>query len=176
MLACRELMRKLAAAVAASALAGLLVAGCASFDGRGLVQGRSTQAEIVALMGPPAKVLELPDGDRALYFSRLPEGRAMFIVTIGPDGVMKSNEQVLVRKNLSAIVAGTSTKDDVLDLFGPPWRTGRLPLMPREWWEYKYFDYADRRIFWVQYSDDGVVREVIDSRDWEYERGSRKKR
>lgn len=156
--------------------AAALVTGCASFDGRGLVPGSSTAGEVEALMGPPAQILELPDGDRALYFSRLSEGRAMFEVIVGPDGVMRSIEQKLVRKNLAGIIAGTSTKADVLERFGPPGRSGRLSLQPREWWEYKYFDYADRRIFWVQYSDDGVVREVIDSRDWEYERGSRRKR
>lgn len=161
--------------VAARAFLSLaVISGCASFDGRGLVPGQSREADMVTLMGTPSQKITLPSGDTALYFSRLPEGRAMFVVTVGPDGVMKSNEQVLVRKNLAAIVAGTTTKEHVLKLFGPPGRNGRLSLRPLEWWEYKYFDYYDRRICWVEFSDDGVVREVVDSLDWEYQRGSRR--
>ena len=161
--------------LAVSALAAL-VAGCASFDGRGLVPGRSTQAEVESLMGAPVQRLALPDGETSLYFSRLPEGRAVYLVTVGPDGVMRSIEQRLVRKNLARIAAGVSTHEDVSALFGPPGRTGYLPLQEREWWEYKYFDYEQRRVIWVQFSSDGIVREVLDMLDWEYERPGRRRR
>ena len=162
----RPSIRKLLIALAWPALA----AGCASFDGRGLVPGSSTRAQVEALMGEPAQQLALPDGGAALYFSRLPEGRAIFVVTLDAHGVMTSIEQRLVRANLAKLVAGASTRDDVLRLFGPPGRTGQLPLQEREWWEYKYFDYEQRRIAWTQFSGDGVLREVIDSLDWEYDK------
>ena len=155
--------------LAVSALAAL-AAGCASFDGRGLVPGKSKQAEVEALMGAPAQQRALPGGETALYFSRLPEGRAVYLVTIGPDGVMKSIEQRLLRKNLAGIVANTPTHEDVSGLFGPPGRTGYLALQEREWWEYKYFDYEQRRVIWVQFSRDGVVREVLDMLDWDYDK------
>jgi hypothetical protein len=161
-------MRRVAAA---AALGAAILAGCASFDGRGLVPGRSTEAEVRALMGTPAQSLALPNGDRALYFSRLPEGRAMFVVTLAPDGVMKSKEQRLVRENLARIAAGTSGMKEVRELFGPPGRTGRLARQERDWWEYKYLDYGERRVIWVQFSDDGIVREVLDMLDPEWIRG-----
>lgn len=158
-------MRALALAAAA-----LLVAGCASFDGRGLVPGQATESQVVGLMGPPAQVRALSGGAKALYFSRLPEGRAMFVATIGPDGLLQSIEQRLTRENIGKLVADTSTAEDVRVLFGPPGSVGYLPLKPREWWEYKYLDYQDRRILWVQFSPhDGIVREVLDMRDWAYE-------
>ena len=151
-------------AIAAAALA---IAGCASFDGRGLVPGRSSESEVNALMGPPSQVRPLPGGAKAVYFSRLPIGRAMFVATIGPDGVLQSLEQRLTRENIGKLVADQSTADDVRALFGPPGAVGYLPLKPREWWEYKYYDYYDRRILWVQFSpEDGIVREVLDMRDW----------
>ena len=118
-------------------------------------------------MGRPAQRLGLPDGGTALYFSRQPEGRAVYVVGIGPDGVMKSIEQRLVRQNMSKIVAGVSTMKDVRELLGPPGSDGRLERQARTWWEYKYLDYDRRRIIWVQYSDDGVVREVVDLIDHE---------
>jgi hypothetical protein len=158
------------------AMASILLSGCASFDGRGLVPGKSTRAEVEALMGPPAQQLKLADGGSALYFSRMPEGRAVFEVDVGPDGVMKSIEQKLTRQHIYEIATGTSTTDDVLRLFGPPGRRGRLALKAQDWWEYKYQDYQDYRILYVQFSDDGVAREVLDLRDLSKEPGGRRKR
>ena len=149
------------------AMTVLVAAGCASFDGRGLVPGKATLGEVEALMGAPAHRIALPNGDSAHYFSRLPEGRAVFVVTVGADRVMKSIEQRLVRSNLKFIAVGTSTMNNVRDLFGPPGGEGRLERQQRTWWEYKYEDHDQRRIIWVQYSDDGVVREVLDSIDSE---------
>lgn len=152
------------------ALAGAaLLAGCVSWSGS-LVPGKSTAAEAERLMGRPAQRVALPNGDTALYFSRLPYGRAMFVVTVGPDGVMKSIEQRLERANIAKIVAGTWTKKEVSELFGPPGDTGRLPRQQREWWEYRFFSDHQRRVLWVQYSDDGVVREVMDMIDPEDEK------
>jgi hypothetical protein len=149
------------------AAATLLLAACASFDGRGLVPGQSTESQVLGLMGPPVESRQLPGGAKAHYFSRLFEGRAMFVATIGPDGVLQSLEQRLTRENIGKLVADQSTADDVRALFGPPGAVGYLPLKPREWWEYKYYDYYDRRILWVQFSPhDGIVREVLDMRDW----------
>jgi hypothetical protein len=150
-------------------LAAALAAGCASFDGRGLEPGKSTAAEVEALMGAPAHRVARPDGNTALYFSRLPEGRAVYVVTVGSDGVMKSIEQRLVRSSLKFIFAGTSTMNDVRELFGPPGSEGRFERLARTWWEYKYVDYDMRRMIWVQFSDDGVVREVLDTTDPEGE-------
>ena len=146
-----------------------LVAGCASFDGSGLVLGKSTESEVRVLMGTPSQTLELPGGQKALYFSRLPEGRMMFVATIDSDGILCTFDQRLTRQNIAWLVAGTSTKKDVLGHFGPPGDVGRYPRLEREWWEYKYFDYQDRRILTVQFSDDGIVREALDMRDWAYE-------
>ena len=149
------------------AILGLAVflAGCAAFDGRGLVPGKSTAAEAEALMGPPAQVLPLPEGGKALYFSRMPEGRAVFEVDVNAQGVITSMEQKLTRPHIWELVNGTSTKDDVLKLFGPPGRLSYLALKEREVWEYKYQDYQDYRILYVQFSGDGVAREVLDLRD-----------
>src|SRR5688572_26643345 len=120
-------------------------------------------------MGPPHQTLELEGGDKALYFSRLPDGRAMFVAKIGRDGILHSVEQRLTRENIGRLIAGTSTTQDVRALFGPPGSTGRLPRLERVWWEYKYLDYQDQRVLWVRFSDDGVVREVLDMRDWAFE-------
>ncbi len=153
------------------ALAGAaLIAGCASFSGSSLVPGKSTAAEVEQLMGRPAQRVALPNGDSALYFSRQPYGRAVFVVTVGRDGVMRSIEQRMERQNVAKIVPNVWTKKEVAELFGPPGDRGRLPRQQREWWEYRYFYDYQRRVIWVQYSDDGVVREVLDMIDPEDEK------
>ncbi len=152
----------------------LALAGCASFDGRGLVPGQSTAAQAEALMGPPAQRVDLPEGGKALYFSRMPEGRAVFEVKVDANGVVTSIEQKLTRQHIWEIRNGESTKDHVLKLFGPPGRRGYLALSEREWWEYKYLDYQELRILYVQFSGDGVVREVLDLKDFSREPGGRR--
>lgn len=147
-----------------------LLAGCASFNGQDLVPGKSTTADAEKLMGQPAQRLTLANGDNALYFSRLPYGRAMYVVTVGSDGVMKSIEQRMTYATFAKVVANTWTKKEVSELLGPPGKTGRFDRQKRDWWEYRYFLIPDYRIVWVQFSDDGVVREMMDMLDPEEER------
>ncbi len=147
-----------------------LLAGCVSFSGSNLVPGKSTEAEAITSMGPPAQRLALAGGGSALYFSRQPVGRAMYVVTIGPDGVMKSIEQRMEQATFAKVVANAWTKKEVSDLLGPPARQGRIDRQNRDWWEYRYRQMSDLRVVWVQFSYDGVVREMLDMRDWEEER------
>ena len=156
-----------AARLAAAALAALLAAGCASFDGHTLVPGRSTRGEVLALMGPPAQEVAGADGGTVLYFPRLPAGRQTFVATLGRDGVLASAvEQRLTRENFAKLVSGTTTAKDVRELLGPPERPVRFERQARDVWEYPYRYYEERRVLWVQFSYDGVVQEVVDMLDW----------
>ena len=143
-----------------------LLAGCVSYGGHALVPGKSTAAEAQARLGEPAQRLQLANGDSALYFSRLPYGRAMYVVTVGSDGVMKSIEQRMNQATFARIVPGTSTKKEVSELLGPPGKEGRLDRQQRDWWEYRYANIGPRIVF-VQFSADGVVREMLDLADEE---------
>ena len=153
------------------ALAGvlLMLAGCASYDGRGLVAGSSSGAQVEALMGQPALRLPSPDGGSVLYFPRAPMGRHTFAVTLGADGVMRGIDQRLTHANIDKLMAGTTTSSQVRAIFGPPYpyNVSRLPFMAREVWEYRWLEIGDKRILWVQFSDDGIVREVINTHDYE---------
>src|ERR1700682_696057 len=102
------MMKRLAIALIS---AGLLASGCASYDGRGLVPGQATEADIVAPMEKPAEILQRSDGGKALYFSRLPLGRQMFVATTGPDGRLKAIEQVLDYQHITRISIGATTAD-----------------------------------------------------------------
>ena len=146
-------------------LAALLLSGCASFDGHTLVPGKATAAEVTALMGVPEMELKRPNGDTWLYFPRHPYGRATFVAAIGSDGVLRNIEQRLTEQNIHRISEGMR-REEVSELLGPPREVSRLPRQQREVWEYPWrFAVTEMRILWVQFSDDGVVREVIEMHD-----------
>lgn len=152
------------------ALLTLLLAGCTTFNGKDLMPGKSTAAEAESMMGRADQRLKLANGDSALYFSRLPYGRAVYVVTVSPDGVMKSIEQRMESSTFARVVPNAWTKKEVSELLGPPGRQGRFERQKRDWWEYRYRQAPDYRVVWVQFSDDGVVREMMDMLDPDEER------
>lgn len=145
----------------------LLLAACASFDGHNLVPGRATESEVVAEMGKPALELAQPGGGKALYFSRLPVGRAIYKASFGPDDVLRSIEPTLTLATVARIQVDKTTKDEARALLGPPYRVTREPLKPMDTWEYPWRNAEDRRILWISFSDDGVARDKIERHDYE---------
>lgn len=152
--------------IAMALVAAALLAGCASFDGRSLTPGKSTRAEVEATMGRPADVIARPNGDTRLYFSRLPFGREIYVATVGSDGVLRGIERTLTRKNIASIKEGMKAAE-VRELLGPPYRSVYMKLSDRDVWEYPWRIVEDRRILWVQFSRDEIVREIIEMHDFE---------
>ena len=145
-----------------AALLVLLLAGCASFDGRGLVAGQSTAKDVEALMGVPTERIKLADGDTAWYYARQPTGRMMYAVRISPDGVMRSREQLLTEQNIARLYRDTTTREQARAIVGPPWRTARLERQARDVWEYTMFNAGLEEYFlYLQFSYDDVLREVM---------------
>jgi hypothetical protein len=142
--------------------AALFISGCASYDGRNLVRGEATEADIIATMGKPAQTLPLAHGGKALYFSKLPYGRRMFVATTGPDGRLKGIEQVLNHEHIQRIQPGTTTAEQVRTLLGPPYRVSRANFKPLDVWEYPW---DGEEVLWVSLSDDGIVREIENTVD-----------
>lgn len=148
-------------------LAALLLMGCASFDGRTLVPGSASSQDVTALMGVPALELKRPNGDTWLYFTRYPFGRATYVATVGPDNLLRGIEQRLNYWNIYAVKAGMRA-DEVRELLGPPREVMRLPRQRRDVWEYPWRHAArELRILWVQFSDDGIARELIEMHDYD---------
>jgi hypothetical protein len=139
-----------------------VLAGCASFSGSSLVPGKSTAQEVEALMGVPAERIRLADGDTNWYYSRQPTGRMMFVLRMSPEGVVRSREQVLTEQNLTRLVRGVTTREQAREIVGPPWRISKLERQERDVWEYYMFNVAHEEYFlYLQFSYDGIVREVI---------------
>jgi hypothetical protein len=149
-------------------LACLLVAACAAVaPDQGLAPGKATGAEVRARMGQPAMTLERPGGAQQLYFTHWPWGRATYVATIGPDGVLREMEQRLNYRNIHQVRAGM-TGEEVRRLLGPPNDISRLPRQQRDVWGYPWVHAVrEGRVLWVQLSDDGIVREAIEMHDYE---------
>ncbi len=151
----------------ALAFLALALGGCASFDGRGLVAGKSSEAEVEKLMGPPAERVAQANGDRLLYYPRLPNGRKTFVATVGPDGMLRGIEQRLSFDYIRKLTPNVSSAKQVRELLGPPYRVVRMGNLQRDVWEYPWQNVEDRRMLWVQFSYDGMLREVIEMHDYE---------
>jgi hypothetical protein len=153
-----------------------LLAGCAGYDGRGLEPGRSRAPDVEATMGTPAEKIVLAGGESVWFYPRQPQGRHMFAVRLGPDGVVRSVEQRLTAENFQKVVPGTMQAKDVRELLGPPWLVSRLQRQQREVWEYAVYDARGFEFYlYVQFSGDGVVREVLLLRDTYFEPGTNSK-
>jgi hypothetical protein len=100
-------------------LAIMLLAACASFSGSGLKPGEARLEDVQSVMGPPALRWQDADGSIQLAYPRGPLGHHTFMVTLGPDGRLKSIANVLEEDGFARIHAGL-TKDQVLRVLGPP--------------------------------------------------------
>ena len=152
-------------------LAAALLQSCASYDGRGLVAGASTAADVERVMGRPAEKLPVTGnplwaGDTVWFYPRGPFGRHTYAVQVAADGRVRSIEQRLTVANMEKISANASTMQDVRLVFGPPSRVTRNHRGDRQVWEYRMFNQIQipHNLF-VQFSGDGIVREMLFLRD-----------
>lgn len=117
------------------------IGGCASYAGRDLVAGVSTEAAVISSMGEPAMRWQESDASVRLVFPRGPEGTHTFMVSLGADGRLRTIENVLTENHFSRILPG-ATQDEVLRLIGPPvpqW-TAYFSVRDELVWEWRYCD------------------------------------
>lgn len=155
-------------------LAATLLAGCASFSDSGLVPGKATGADVEAMFGRPAARVVKPDGGSVLYYPRGPMGGTSYAVLLGADGKLQAIEQRLTDENIAKIIVGTTTAQQVRELLGPSLIHSGSGWKRLDVWEYKLPIEATRYVLWVQFSADGIVREVakVSDPEWEMGRGS----
>ena len=152
-----------------AAIAVLILAGCAGFDGRGLAPG-TPMAEVDRAMGPAADK-RVHDAETWLYFPRQPYGLTNYVARFDRDGRLMAIEQRLTDENVAKIERGKWRADDVRDLLGPPYKVWPFPRMQRDIWDYRMMTAAAGSIpqaLYVQLSPDGVVREVYIMNDPDY--------
>ena|SRR5687767_8636559 len=141
--------------------------GCASYDGRYLVPGQASDADVEKAMGRAAEKRAAPDGETVLWFPRLPYGRVSYAARIGKDGRLVAVEQRLTRENLDRLKPGAARERDVRDLLGPPQRVDSFPRLERQAWTYQAQGIQPQLIV-VQFSQDQVLREAYMFDDPDY--------
>jgi outer membrane protein assembly factor BamE (lipoprotein component of BamABCDE complex) len=147
----------------------LLLGACA---GRDLVQGQS-MAQVEAAMGRPQEQLVDAAGYTVWFYPTAPNGRETWAARFLPEGPLVALEQRLTKENMARVVPGATTKGQVREIFGPPWKAYPLARLEREEWDYpvlvdnRWFDYL------LRFSGDGVVREAYLLHDPIYDGPSR---
>ncbi len=158
-----------------AALAAATVLGaCASYDGRDLVPGRSSAADVERSMGAPAEKLRLAGGDALWFYPKGPQGLDTFAVRLSPEGTMRSKQQVLTVENVHKLVPRVTSASEVDQILGPPWRKTREGSPARDIWAYRLYD--DTRTecnFYVWFSDDARVEKTLLIKDFSVEPGGR---
>lgn len=147
-------------------LATMLLAGCASYSGWGLQPGVSTGADVRRVMGKPVKTCPLEQGTQNWIYPRGPAGLHTFNARIDRDGVLRSLENVLEESGFARVVKGTSSKDDVLCIFGPPIYETYFRARNELVWDYRFRDpwgYPSR--FHVLFDDAGTVTGTMQIRE-----------
>ena len=135
------------------------LAGCASHER--LVPGQATAADADKAMGPVAEERPGPGGETVRYYSRQPYGRQIYAVRFAADGRLIAIEPRLTTDNMEKMVRGSWTSGQVRDLLGPPYEVHSLPRLEREVWTYWMHGTTWPKHLYVQFSKDGILRDVI---------------
>ncbi len=110
----------------------------------------------------PAATRVMSNGETWRYFPNQPFGRNVMVERVAPDGKVIAVEQRLSEEYIARLMPNHSRKQDVLELFGPPYETALYPRMDREVWSWHMRQYGMLPVgLHVQMSPDGVVREVL---------------
>src|SRR5258706_715431 len=153
-------------------LLALCLGACASYDGRGLVPGQARAGGVEAQMGRPAEKIVKAGGETVWSYPEAPAGRDTFAVRMRPDGTLIDIEQRLTRKGTARVVPGTTTAKEVREFFGSPYLIWRGPVSHRDIWDYPMMVDNMLMDFFVELSDDGMVREAYLLHDPVYDAGT----
>lgn len=130
------------------------------------------ESAVVARLGPPREVYNLPDGSKRLMWPTQPMGEVTTAADIDPAGKVISVRQVLQPAEFYRAEPGKWTRNDVLVNFGRPEETSYFPLMKREVWSYRYLeDGVWYQLFHFYFDDTGVLRSTQKSPDPLHEQG-----
>lgn len=142
----------------------VLACGCAMLRPPPLEVGQ-TEAQVLAIMGPPTARHALPGGTTRLEFATGPFGRFTWMVDLHPDGRSRAVRQVLTYENLYELQprAPGMTVSRLLQEIGTPGE--RMGVRMGEVWSWRYPTYEC--LWWqVTVGRDGRVIDAGFGPDW----------
>ncbi len=140
-------------------LALIALQGCDQLAMRELKPGISTVTDVRDWFGAPGQEWRNDDGSTVLEYSRQPAGTECFMITIGPDGILRSIDQVLVEANFARIRNGMSS-DEVRRILGKPASRKTFDLRPETVWAWRIGQdnaLSDPTFFTVTFDNAGRV-------------------
>jgi len=150
--------------VALTCATALMLAACAQPWQQ--FQAGQDQSEIIARMGPPREVYDLPGGGRRLMWPTQPMGSTTVAADIDASGKIVNVRQVLQLSEFNRAEIGKWTRNDVLINFGRPAQTQFFRLSQREVWSYRYTENnIHHMLFNFAFDTNGVLRETQRSPD-----------
>jgi len=145
-------------------LCGLLsaigITACDYINVKELQPGVSTSAEVRERFGPPHMEWRNEDGSLTWEFSRQPEGIECFMITIGPDQILRRIDQVLNEETFAKVEHGMKG-DQVRRLLGKPASSQFFQLKQETVWEWRISRGPDGTndpvFFTVSFNNEGRV-------------------
>jgi hypothetical protein len=153
--------------------AGMLaLSGCATLFGPAPAVGDS-EAQVESKRGQPSAIYH--DGaDTLLSYAPGYWGQYSFMARFGPDGRLKSYEQVWTDEKFAMLKPNVSTKEDVLRTVGAPSLVTRYSRVPYIAWNYGFKEANAWDSMMTIYLDDkGVVRGLENGQDYRYDHGAK---
>ena len=124
------------------------------------------EANVIARLGPPSEVYDLPGGAKRLMWPSQPMGEVTTAADIDSAGRVTSVRQVLQQSEFYRAEVGTWMKQDVLVNFGRPVEVVTFPQIGREVWSYRYLeDGVWYQLFHFYFDEAGVLRSMQKSPD-----------
>ena len=131
--------------------------GCGSYSPAALPVG-SAMSEAERALGPRTGTHALPDGVTRLEFARGPFGKHTYMLNFGPEGRLRSWQQVLTEKTFNELPIGLP-RAALLSTLGRPAHVMILSRQRQTVWSYRY-DAPFCLWFQVSLDDQGKVAET----------------
>ncbi|HEX8785754.1 MAG TPA: outer membrane protein assembly factor BamE [Telluria sp.] len=161
-------------ALAALALS-MLLGACATLNRHPPPPGAPLSAVLQGL-GKPDAIYREPDGGEDLEYRGQPMGQFQYMARMSPDGHLIVYEQVLTNANFAKVKVGTTTKDEILRMFGRPAEVSRVYTHDYEVWSYRYRESGVwNSMMSVNFDRDGVVQQMLNGPDPMYDDSRRRR-
>lgn len=143
------------------AAVSVLAVGCTVLapvqTGQALI-GQS-ESTVAARFGKPPEQYPRGDGGTRWLYPTQPYGQYTYAADFDASGHLTSFRQILTTMDFAQIRVGTSTQNDVLQMFGKPEETAYFRLMDRLVWSYRFkHEGVWPSLMNFYFDDKGVVR------------------
>lgn len=144
-------------ALLCSLFAAIGLPGCDYFNLQELKPGVTTALEVRDRMGPPEMEWPNDDGSVTWEYSRQPEGRQCYMITIGTDNILRSVDEVLNEAGFARVKRGM-TGDEVRRVLGKPASRQFFNLSQEHVWSWRIAGdgtLSDPQFFTAHFSTEG---------------------